>query len=366
MMQITMVETVNEIQNKKKWDAYMDLFPGGNELKTDFLRVLENSLSCDFKFHYIEIYEEESLVFCSPIFIAKEVPLDLVVVSNRIQNIINVIKKINARLLCSKVIFVGTPLNDEMYFTTNQTTSFSKILDGLFKKLLELSKISHVNLIVFKNLINKSDFLFFKKRGFFETNSLPNSIINCDFESFDSYLKSLDSRKRRNVKYKLRKAEQVGYEIQILSTIEENKLKDFFLLFEKTYLKSELKFESPNLNLFRNLSVALQNKVIWISILIDNIPVASSYSYVEQDCLVMKRIGINYSSPLPYIYFILHYETIKYAINNKIKTIKLGPTSYQAKKEMGAYLQPTYLLMKHHNPFLNFLLYLFYFFSKNT
>jgi hypothetical protein len=168
------------------------------------------------------------------------------------------------------------------------------------------------------------------------------------------------------VKYKLRKAEQFGYDIQVLSTIEENKLEDFFLLFEKTYLKSELKFESPNLNLFHNLSVALQNKVIWISILIDNVPVASSYSYVEKDCLVMKRIGINYSSPLPYIYFILHYETIKYAIDNKIKTIKLGPTSYQAKKEMGAYLQPTYLLMKHQNPLLNFLLYLFYYFSKNT
>lgn len=361
-MQILTASTISQIPQKVQWDNYVNSFSGGYEISTEFLNSLEKGFGSEVYFYYITIQDrQEKTIICCPTYISHNVPLEVILPDNIIKKSILKLGKIKNFWLRPKVLFVGTPLNDELdiLLEKNLFLDNQEIINSLIKELEKISKNHEANLIIFKNVTNCNLFKYLKQMNFFQVQSLPNSLINCNYSSFDKFLNSLDSRKRRNIKSKLRKAHKFSYKVEIKHGARAD-LNNIFLLFEETYHKSNFKFERPTLSLFKNLGQQQQSKIIWIDILENNIPIACAYCYLESETLVMKRVGIDSESQIPFLYFILHYETIKYAIKHQIKSIKLGPTAYEAKKEMGAYLQPTFLFCKHNNLVINKLLNVFY------
>jgi predicted N-acyltransferase len=358
-MKLLITSSIKQLPSQEHWNNYITSGSGGMEISTHFIAGMEQAFSSDFLFRHIAIYNDnEALVFCCPMYIASNINLEIVLTDNWLKKIIYYWRKFDRNFLLPKVIFVGTPLNDELDIVMNFQEK-EEYLQLFINQLIKLQKDYDISLIIFKNLIENSKNVFLQKHGFFRIKSLSNSIINCNFTSFEKFLISLDTRKRRNINSKLRKAQEVGYEVQT-KLGKDLDVDNVFPLFENNYLKSQYKFERLNIGLFRYLIEKLDKEIIWINILENNYPIASAWCYVEKDSLVMKRVGIDYSSSIPFLYFILHYETIKYAIKNHLKFLKLGPTAYEAKKEMGAHLQTTYLFIKHENLVFNKLLQLFY------
>lgn len=353
-MKLLTIQKIEELPSQEQWNNYTVSGEGGSEISTIFLDSIEQAFSSDFQFNYIAIYDNDELIFGCPLYVSSSINLEFILPDNFVKRLIYYWRKLDRNFLLFKVMFVGTPLNDELDISV-KTQEPEKCFELFAKELVKLQKAYKTDLIIFKNLLDQSMLKYLGKHGFFCIESLPNSIINCDFSSFEDFLNSLDARKRRNIKSKLRKAKNVGYDVQI-KLGEDLDLDKVFTLFENNYLKSKYKFERISIGLFRHLIEKLDRKIIWINILENNYPVASSCCYIEKNLLVMKRIGTDYSSSIPFLYFILHYETIRYAIQNSLKSIKLGPTAYEAKKEMGASLQSTYLLIKHENLLLNKLL----------
>ncbi|MBG1261240.1 GNAT family N-acetyltransferase [Nostoc commune] len=357
-MKLLTIPKIEELPSQEQWNNYTISREGGSEISTIFLASIEQAFSSDFQFNHIAIYDNEELILGCPIYVSSNINLEIILPDNFLNRLIYYWRKLDRSFLLYKVMFIGTPLNDELDIFV-KTQEPEKCFQLFTKELARLQKAYNADLIIFKNLIDQSLLKYLNRYGFFGVNSLPNSIINCDFSSYEYFLNSLDARKRRNINSKLRKAKNVGYDVQIKFGNDLD-LDNLFILFENSYLKSKYKFERINIGLFRYLIEKLDREIIWINILENNYPVASSCCYIEKNSLVMKRVGIDYSSSIPFIYFILHYETIRYAIQNSLKSIKLGPTAYEAKKEMGASLQSTYLLIKHENLVFNKLLPIFY------
>jgi predicted N-acyltransferase len=361
-MKISTVNKIHELPCQEQWSNHMVSCEGGKELSSVFLRSIEQAFSSDFQFKYITAYNScGALVFVCPVYISPNINLEFTLPDSLLKKFIFYWRKLDRRILSPRVLFIGTPLNDELDINVDNVNEKQEkeIFDLFVNKLFEIRRDYSCQVIIFKNLLSKSWLDKLSEHGFFCVESLPNSIVKCDFSSFSEFLNSLDARKRRNINSKLKKATAIGYNVQVKEGNEYN-VANGFQLFENNYLKSEHKFERLNISLFYNLVNNLGEDVIWISIYKNNFLVASAICYIENKSLVMKRVGINYSSPIPFLYFILHYETIKYAIQKNLKFIKLGPTAYEAKKEMGAYLQTTYLFVQHRNLILNKILQIFY------
>lgn len=358
-MKLLNTKKIEQLPCKNQWNNYITSGTGGWELSSNFIGSIEQAFSSDFQFHNLAIYNnQEELVFGCPIYVAENIKLDIILPYNSFKKYIYYWQKIDQRFLLAKVLFIGTPINDELDIVF-KNQGIEKCIQLFIEEINKLQRKYNVRLVMFKNLINLELLHQLKSYGYFSVKSLPNSIIGCDFVSFEEFLKSLDTKKRRNINSKLRKAQSFGYDVQVKYGRDLD-LDNIFPIFENNYFKSKYKFERLNIGLFRHLIEKLDRQIIWINILEKDYVVASSFCYLENNSLVMKRIGTDYSSSIPFLYFILHYKTIKYAIQNYFESIKLGPTAYLAKREMGAYLQDTFLLIKHRNLLTNQILKLFY------
>lgn len=346
------IKGIRGLRDKTQWDRWVDESAvNGFEFKTSFLGAVEEAYSIDYEFYYLRIMEGDQCILCLPVFVYPNMPLELTWKEAKHRQFAGRVRKFSNTAFRGKAIIVGTPLNDEFEFNLDPEHGNQAIL-ALIKELYWLSRLHEADAIIFKNLLSRDLALTLEEYGFFWAESLPNGIIDCGFSTEDDFLETLDVRKRRNYRYKLRKASEARYGIKIQYGREFDIDENFFL-FKNTYLKSDRKFETPYPGFYRALVDAYGNDVIWFSILENNVVVASSISYREGDSLVVKRVGFDYTSNIPYLYFVLHSELIRFAIKQKIKSIKLGPTSYEAKKEMGAKLQTTYLVVKHKNILIN-------------
>jgi hypothetical protein len=63
----------------------------------------------------------------------------------------------------------------------------------------------------------------------------------------------------------------------------------------------------------------------------------------SQDSLLLKWVGLDYvRTPNTYAYHAMHTEAVAWACEMEIRRIRLGPTVYDIKRDLGAHEEPSY------------------------
>lgn len=143
--------------------------------------------------------------------------------------------------------------------------------------------------------------------------------FNRDYESFDHFLESFASRKRKNVKKERKTAHAHGLDIQLNSArdLSEADWHDFYLLYQRTYLKRSGHGGYLGFDFFLRVAQLLPDNVLLTCVRNNQQLVAGSLFFRDEQCLYGRYWGAR--EELDQLHFeACYYQGIDYAIAEKL------------------------------------------------
>ena len=147
---------------------------------------------------------------------------------------------------------------------------------------------------------------------------------NDNFGSFDAFLESLASRKRKIIRRERRDALADGITIRWLSgaDIEEHHWDAFFDFYEDTGAR---KWGQPYLNrkFFSLLGQTMADRILLILAYDGDTPIAGAINFIGRDRLYGRNWGS--TREVPFLHFeVCYYQAIDYAIAHGLKVVEAG------------------------------------------
>ena len=159
--------------------------------------------------------------------------------------------------------------------------------------------------------------------GFLSREDRQFHFFNRGFESFDDFLATLASRKRKNIR-KERKAAQAELRIERLSG--DDLKPEHWDVFYQCYLDtSERKWGSPYLNrtFFDVIHQSMNEEIILMMAYQDETPIASALNFIGDDALYGRNWGC--LTHVPFLHFELcYYQAIDAAIERGLSRVEAG------------------------------------------
>ncbi len=307
--------------NKNSWNNCI-----GNDhpfLQYEFLSALEKSGSATIKtgwqpYHYIEKENEEIIAIC-PLYIKShsfgEYIFDHSWADAYHRYGLNYYPKLQ-----SAIPF--TPVTGERI-----------IIDKKIKNIKEKENEIITNIITEAKNINVSSlhFNFIKNTSMWKNNKeimLRSGIQyhwkNNDYKSFDKFLESLSSRKRKIIKRERQCINNNNLRVELLNgdLIKEEHIQFFYDCYLDT---TGRKWGSTYLSkdFFFDLLINFKDKILLIMAFHENKKIASAINFLSKSHLYGRLWGAKYE--IPFLHFELcYYQAIDYAIKNNIKIVEAG------------------------------------------
>ena len=147
---------------------------------------------------------------------------------------------------------------------------------------------------------------------------------NNDYKSFDDFLSTLSSRKRKQIKKERQCIEINNLDVKLLrgDDLQKQDLDFFYECYldttgrkwGSTYLKKEF---------FMDILKTFKNKILLMIAYQNNTKVASALNFLSKTHLYGRLWGSKFE--VPYLHFELcYYQAIEYAISNNIKIVEAG------------------------------------------
>lgn len=200
-------------------------------------------------------------------------------------------------------------------------------------------------------------------KGFSHFLMLPNTYIDLDFTDFEDYLSSLDGKARRSVRITLNRAQRLNVKTIFTKdfiqwTYTARRLQEYTCREHHTFMSylTEEFYSALEHHLKENAELMLCLK--------EDIPLAFAFMLTTPNVAQYKFSGIDPRYRDHQAYFVLYYEGIRRAIQQKQKRIYFGTTSYDFKEKIGCKKEDLYGMAKLTNPLVNVGLKSFIAFSR--
>lgn len=198
-------------------------------------------------------------------------------------------------------------------------------------------------------------FAAFSCSGYQRVPSMPASRLDLDFASFDEYMtKRLSKVFRKNLRRKLRAAENAPPITMELLTDVTPIIEEIFPLYLQTHERSEFQFEKLTKEYFCLLGRRMPDRVQYFVWRQHGRVIAFSLCMVHEDTLYDLNIGLDYSVALDLsLYFVTWRDLIEWALRNGLKVYHTGPLDYDPKLHLKQRLAPLDLYARHNSAFFN-------------
>ena len=215
-----------------------------------------------------------------------------------------------------------TPINgNRIFIDTKFKSKFNEVMIIFYDYFKQLNISSyHINF----NTFDQSEKL--RKLDFLQRIGIQYHWKNYDFKDFDEFLTTLKSKKKKNIIKERRHIRNL--EIQISTLRGKEISKQDWMFFYKCYSKTIEKkwsYKYLNFNFFDELLKSDLNNNILLIIAKDKHKnyLACSLSFIGKDILYGRYWGCE--TEIAFLHFELcYYQSIEFAIRNKIKTIEAG------------------------------------------
>tara|TARA_B100000029_G_C17530154_1_gene942992 strand:- start:142 stop:1290 length:1149 start_codon:yes stop_codon:yes gene_type:complete len=215
-----------------------------------------------------------------------------------------------------------TPVTGERIFISkkikNKKNKIKQIINNIINEAIKLNVSSaHFNFI---NNPNEWD----AKEPILIREGIQFHWHNNNYKSFDHFLSTLSSRKRKQIKKERECLNNNNLKVKILNG--GNIQKEDFDFFYECYLDTTgRKWGSKYLNkeFFMNILSTFKHKILLIIAFKDNEKIASALNFLSKTHLYGRLWGSKFE--VPYLHFELcYYQAIDYAITNQLKFVEAG------------------------------------------
>lgn len=337
------------------WNA---CFP--DELESyDYLLAVEESDIAGFTFSYAVIGQGKKILACMPAFFA-HYNLATTLENGIIRNFIERIQRSFPKFLKLNLTCLGSPATEcgkAGFHTDVQNDHKPVLLASLIRCLEEEAERKKIGLIGIKDIPESQKELWdavCRPVGYSAISSLSTASMAIDFNSVDEYLRKLGSNTRKNMRRKLKSLAKVRVEYH--AEIDDL-LPGIHSLYMDTKNRSELQFEEMTEAYFSNVLKYMKNKSVFALYYVNGKLLAANLLLKDGNKLLDKFFCMDGKQGREYnLYFISWFNNIQYCLDNGIHNYQSGQAGNNNKLRLGSRLSANWLMFKHTNYIINFLL----------
>lgn len=196
-------------------------------------------------------------------------------------------------------------------------------------------------------------------KGFVEVLMPDNTYIDLNFKTFEEYLKSLKRKTRKSVRSTLSRVRRMGVKTVVTSEFSRFKHVTYTLHSYVCEQHNDLRGLFPE-EFYEALEKNLKDHAELLLFLKEDIPLAFALSFFSKTTAYINLGGVDPHYREYQGYFLIYYETIRRAIEKKLKKIYFGTTTYEFKGKIGCKREKALGFMKFRNPILHFILKLYF------
>jgi len=239
---------------------------------------------------------------------------------------------------------IGSPVSVGLTLSTKSELTSAQMIE-ILALIKNYALKRNIHLILFRDF-QKERIAFegaLQYVGFGQLTNLPLTEMQIVWSSFEDYLMDLKERYRSNIRRRIKLKEKSG--VQTVFTNDQlalNYLAEYVELITNVMQRSkvfprEVIGEQYHLAMFKNL----RDKSHWQLYFKDDRLVGFNHFIIHNDRLTGHYMGLDYRiAHDANLYFNALLDTIRFAIENNVRSFSAGVTTYQAKSTLGFSIYP--------------------------
>jgi hypothetical protein len=264
--------------------------------------------------------------------------------------LISLVRRFYPRFLKLRALMVGCSAG-EAHLAATETLPVDIVAETLSNGILEQARSLNAQLIVLKEFPSRYRNIlhYFVQRGFARAPSMPMTMLDIGYESFEAYMaKALRSSARKKLRKKL-EATAGMTDIRLSITDDAASFVDeIYPLYLQVFDRSRMQFERLTKDFFRQLGQRMSDKVRFFAWRRGNTLVAFSLCMVQGDSLYAEYVGFDYSVALDlHLYHYVVRDMISWGISKGYKWFRSSGLNYDPKLHMRHRLDPVDLYVRH-------------------
>jgi predicted N-acyltransferase len=328
-----------------------------------FVAAVENSFAGICRFRQILVRDEQGhpvAAACLCFF-----PVDAAVLADGFaRKVANVINGVAPVLLRIPLLLVGLPIScgaSHLRFAPEADREAAlRLIDEQARKFARETK---AKCIVFKEFeaheCHELDSL--ASLGYRQANSLPMNRAPANYASFDQYLASLPSAKRRTIKKSREKFAKLGFKVVHLRGGEgADRLysDEVHRLYDGVLDRAKVRFERLPAEFFREIARQMPDNSLFTYVFQGERIVAFAATLTVEEVFDQMFVGYDYDlNPECDLYFNLFFEAVSAAFERQPRRIYIGQTSDEFKhQKLSGFQVPLSIYVKGTHPVINALI----------
>ncbi len=327
------------------------LFTGACE-DWGYFRGVELCGSQHFSFSAIAAYKGGQLIAAAPVF-RLDYRLDMTL-PDRLKALGDWLARFAPRLVKVPVLGLGSPMSEECPIGLDASLDAHgrmAAVAALVSALEQHAKAERIKILALKDVTDRDAQWVsapLDAHGFVRMASLPVATLPLPFASFEDYLGSMPSKKRSDMRKKLRGAGDV--EIEFRDNIEDV-YGEILTLYRATRANRKASYEAfdevPE-DYFREVMAKSGGNGKVLLFRLAGRLVCFSFFMVEKDKVIGKFVGMDYEvARARNLYFLNWMTIVRFCIDNGIKNLQTGQTTYAVKVRLSCKLKRSWIYFKY-------------------
>ena len=320
-----------------------------------YYEILDDTLRGNFDYRYFAIIDNNGHVRAIQPFFLVDQDILKGLGAERI-HWISLVRRFYPRFLKLRALMVGCSAG-EAHLAATESLPVDIVAETLSNGIVKQARSLDAQLIVLKEFPSRyrEALHCFVQRGFARAPSMPMTMLDIGYDSFDAYMqKALKSSSRKKLRKKL-EATAGASDIRMSVTDDAASFIDeIYPLYLQVFERSRMQFEKLTKDFFRQLGQRMNDKVRFFAWRRGNKLVAFSLCMVQGDSLYAEYVGFDYTVALDlHLYHYVVRDMISWGISKGYKWFRSSGLNYDPKLHMRHRLDPVDLYVRHTSALAN-------------
>jgi len=320
-----------------------------------YYEILDDTLRGNFEYRYFAIVDNDGHVRAiQPFFLLDQDILEGLGAERNYW--ISLVRRFYPRFLKLRTMMVGCSAG-EAHLAGTETLPADIVAETLSNGIVAQARSLNVQLIVLKEFPThyRKVLRCFVQCGFARAPSMPMTVLDIGYDSFDAYMKkALRSSSRKKLRKKLAATAEIS-DIRMSVTDDATSfVNEIYPLYLQVFERSKMQFEKLTKEFFREIGQRMSDKVRFFAWRRGNVLVAFSLCMVQEDSLYAEYVGFDYTVALDlHLYHYIVRDMISWGISNGYRWFRSSGLNYDPKLHMRHRLDPIDLYARHTSAFVN-------------
>jgi predicted N-acyltransferase len=320
-----------------------------------YYEILDDTLRDGFDYRYFAILDDEGHVRAvQPFFLVDQDILEGIGAERF--HWISFVRRFYPRFLKLRTLMVGCSAG-EAHLAATENLPVDIVAETLSNGIIAQARLLNAQLVVLKEFPSRYRKILhcFVQCGFARAPSMPMTVLDIGYDSFDAYMaKALKSSSRRKLRKKLAATAGIS-DIRMSVTDDATSFVDeIYPLYLQVFGRSRMQFEKLTKDFFRQVGQRMGDKVRFFAWRRGNALLAFSFCMVQGDSLYAEYVGFDYAVALDlHLYHYVVRDMISWGIGKGYRWFRSSGLNYDPKLHMRHRLDPIDLYVRHTSALAN-------------